>query len=629
MKTVLIPFVLCFVLTFNIQKKESFEDVENRVQQTFFSLPLKSLPDAYKLKKLADDNSQKQTAYKYLGFIYDLTGQPDSARYYLNKRLDFTKEHFPKELPYFESVISYCNWGIEYVDGNILIYELTTALSEIDSKKYERQKGLIYMLIGDVFLRENDLQKASDYYDKCFSMIEGEYVVVDYYYRKSDIAIKRNEYNKARSLLQKGISHLKDKNVYIYPSYLNKLGYISIKQGDYKQAEVFLKKSLTYQRANQFRTFTAKTYLYLAYLEKERMSAEEINYLNKALFFGENDPVVTRDILLAFYSYYLEKKARKKADEYLEKYKTVSDSIFNTEKARIKLDLESRYQLSQNKKEILHQENIIKNDKKVKKLYVIVLGLSGVIILILIVSFRIKIKNHKKNEKIRQLFNDEKLKTAMNTQKTELIKEKVKAKMEERERLSLELHDGIANEISAFKFSLSSEENIDNEFFEKTINKIDQLYIQVRELSHKLNPDSIIEVEFSQLIRKICLIGESSGIKIHQNILIEENFDDIEENILLNTYRIFQELINNIIKHAKATEAWIDLLELENELLLEVKDNGVGIEHSSKSGIGLKNIKKRVSNLKGTFSITSLEGTRITINIPKHTIKLDRTPENH
>ena len=67
---------------------------------------------------------------------------------------------------------------------------------------------------------------------------------------------------------------------------------------------------------------------------------------------------------------------------------------------------------------------------------------------------------------------------------------------------------------------------------------------------------------------------------------------------------------------AKATKATIEVLESKDSILLEVSDNGVGIENNHKTGIGLKNIKKRVAILNGIITISATKGTKISISIP-------------
>lgn len=607
---------LLFCLNSFAQTSDNFKTVEKRVSNIFFQAPEKAKSDAYLLEKIANTNEEKQVAYKFLGYVFDLTGKVDSARFYLNKRLDFTNKHFNKQLPYYESVISYVNWGLDYISSDILIEKLTSALNTMEYGEFQQQKGLMYMLMGDILLRENDLDNANIYFDKSFKLIKSKYAPIDYYLRKGKIAILKNDYANAETFLNKGLNIDEATTTYTYPNFLNMLGYISIMQGKLIQARGYLNQSLSYQEKNNFKTFTAKTYLHLALLAKEENSSNEKELLDKALEYSKNDAIVTKDIYLAYKGFYERKKLFKQEQLYLRKFTSLNDSIFNSEKAKIKLDLEWRYKLNESKKEIKYKEQIIQDDKEIKKLYTVALVLLALLIIALIVVFRTKVKAHHKNRKIQKLLHDEQLKSTLENQRTEIIKEKIKAQAKERERLSLELHDGIASEISALKLSLSNPKNATNPLINSTVNKIDQLYHEVRNLSHNLNPDSITEIAFTQLVHKIATVAENSGIDVRKNIVISKKIDDLNENTLLNLYRILQELINNLVKHSKATKTTIEVLESNDSILLEVSDNGVGIDNNQKSGIGLKNIQKRVAILNGTLTISSTKGTKVSINIP-------------
>ncbi|MFD0964874.1 ATP-binding protein [Pseudofulvibacter geojedonensis] len=607
---------LLFCLHSYAQISDDFKTVEKRISNIFFQAPEKAKSDAYLLKEIAKTNEEKQIAYKFLSYVYDLTGKEDSARFYLNKRLNFAKKHFNKQLPYYESVISYVNWGLDYIASDILIEKLTSALNTMEYEEFQQQKGLMYMLMGDILLRENDLDNASAYFDKSFKLIKSKYAPIDYYLRKGKISILKNDYINAENFLHKGLSIDEATTTYTYPNFLNMLGYISIMQGKLVKARSYLNKSLRYQEKNNFKTFTAKTYLNLALLAREENSNTEKELLDKALEYSKNEPIVTKDIYLAYKGFYERNKQLKQEQIYLKKFTSLNNSIFNSEKAKIKLDLESRYKLNESEKEIKYKEQIIQDDKKIKKLYSVALILLLLLFITLIIVFRTKIKAHNKNRKIQKLLHDEQLKSTLENQRIEIIKEKIKAQAEERERLSLELHDGIASEISALKLSLSNPKNATNPLINSTINKIDQLYHEVRNLSHNLNPDSVTEIAFTQLVNKITDIVKNNGIQVHKNIVISTKIDDLNENTLLNLYRILQELINNLVKHSKATRATIEVLENNKSILLEVSDNGIGIDNKHKFGIGLKNIQKRVSVLNGTIIISSVKGTKVSISIP-------------
>ncbi|MGL5112797.1 MAG: sensor histidine kinase, partial [Flavobacterium sp.] len=106
-----------------------------------------------------------------------------------------------------------------------------------------------------------------------------------------------------------------------------------------------------------------------------------------------------------------------------------------------------------------------------------------------------------------------------------------------------------------------------------------------------------------------------------------EFFNDLEtstrfeESFEMKLYFIVSELLNNILKHSKATAAKVYLTENKQQLIITVQDNGKGFDSQDKKsleGFGLNRIKARINNLKGKFFITSQanQGTTITLLIP-------------
>jgi signal transduction histidine kinase len=113
----------------------------------------------------------------------------------------------------------------------------------------------------------------------------------------------------------------------------------------------------------------------------------------------------------------------------------------------------------------------------------------------------------------------------------------------------------------------------------------------------------------------------SSTNTIHADLEIvgmEERLNPTLETVL---FRVFQELITNIIRHAKARQLSIQLIRHEQELVLVIEDDGVGFDSSqskNSEGVGLKNIRSRVEYFKGQVHIDSTpdKGTTITVEIP-------------
>ncbi len=213
---------------------------------------------------------------------------------------------------------------------------------------------------------------------------------------------------------------------------------------------------------------------------------------------------------------------------------------------------------------------------------------------------------------------------------TESIQSIIAGQEIERRRIAREIHDGIGPLLSYSKLELDAfldeyvEQNKDIPD-EKLINirqTLDSITNDLRDLSHHLIPRLLEEFglfsAFNSLITKLNNTIKSK-IEFYCNIDSSTRFDpDLE----LNLYRCGQELVNNAVKHAKASEILVQLIKHDHSIVLMVEDDGVGFEQNDNNpehyGIGLTNIKTRVRTLKGAFIIESRinKGTTASIEVP-------------
>jgi signal transduction histidine kinase len=196
----------------------------------------------------------------------------------------------------------------------------------------------------------------------------------------------------------------------------------------------------------------------------------------------------------------------------------------------------------------------------------------------------------------------------------------------ERQRVSRELHDGLGQYLIAIKLKL---ENIITqqyrgekepllevqEMFNKTIDEI-------RKISDNLMPSILKEFGIETALRNLCkMVSYTSGINIQFESLSLKKRPDVRTSIYL--YRISQEALNNVVKHANASEVTLQLLELGRQIQLIIEDNGKGFnfDHNFKSmGNGIFNMRERTDILGGSFVLHSLpgKGTKIEIKITLH-----------
>ncbi|MCX6267706.1 MAG: sensor histidine kinase [Bacteroidetes bacterium] len=194
----------------------------------------------------------------------------------------------------------------------------------------------------------------------------------------------------------------------------------------------------------------------------------------------------------------------------------------------------------------------------------------------------------------------------------------------ERQRLSRELHDGIGQSLIAIKLRLENllyqEGNDIRTSIQELKNYFDQIIDEVRRISNNLMP-SVLEV-FSIPIAFRNLFSETeehSGLRIHFEA--KGNFDDLDKKLKTYIYRLTQEALNNIVKHAEAREVRVNLTRNTVQLTLVIQDDGKGFlldKVGKDGGNGIHNMRERASLLQGQIDIRSApsKGTTITLNVP-------------
>lgn len=198
------------------------------------------------------------------------------------------------------------------------------------------------------------------------------------------------------------------------------------------------------------------------------------------------------------------------------------------------------------------------------------------------------------------------------------------AREAERSRIAKDLHDGIGGLLSGVRISLAniqSRLNLkqdDELIFERSMDMLDGSMQELRRVAHAMSPPSLEVFGLKTALRDyVETVNSMKTVKtIFQAIGDERRFEKEQELII---YRVIQELINNVFKHAQATECLVQVSYLSDYLSITVEDNGKGFDMNKESnGMGWSNIRQRVEFLKGTFDLhsSSSSGTSVQINIP-------------
>ncbi len=196
---------------------------------------------------------------------------------------------------------------------------------------------------------------------------------------------------------------------------------------------------------------------------------------------------------------------------------------------------------------------------------------------------------------------------------------------EERRRVARELHDDVSQrlaliEIHGEQTEREMEEN--PEFAHQKLRelraKIGELSRDVRSISHRLHPATIEDLGLASALRSL-----TEEFRARERMITTFAQQDLPENIptglAIGLYRIAQEALRNVAKHAGQTHVKVSLRGGNNHLVLQVTDSGIGFDmEGARSGLGLISMQERARHLNAAFSIESMlgEGTKVTVDVP-------------
>lgn len=205
----------------------------------------------------------------------------------------------------------------------------------------------------------------------------------------------------------------------------------------------------------------------------------------------------------------------------------------------------------------------------------------------------------------------------------------LKGEETERSRLARDLHDGLGGLLSGAKIAFnninndSSDTNCTNEEFVHAMGLLDTSINELRRIARNLLPETLVKLGLKSSIEDFCSeIGRMTPL----NIIFQfyGNFERVDSNLELNAFRVIQELVNNVIKHANASQLLVQMLQEPGRLCFVVQDNGTGFSLHNESvlkGIGLSTVRSRVDALNGKMEMTSTPGTgtECTVEFPVQT----------
>lgn len=550
---------------------------------------------------------------KKKGAIFFYEGNTDSALHYFKNSLTIY-EGLNDSL---EIIKAYNNIGAISLKTRKLDQAISYFFKCLffDEKKNDlRAIATDYNNIGSALTDKKDFLAAQTYLRKAIKGFEKFHDTVKIARAKinlGNIHISQKQYKDAINLLNGLYSVLSEReNPDEYGLLLNNLGICYMELNEYDRALDLFNKSLEIKKKYSLEKDLANTLgnIGITY-SKQRNYTQAIKYSLEVekLAIATGELEVQKNARVILTECYLKTNQSNLAFESFQILKELNETFYNLNSAQQVAEIQTKYETEkkENENKLLLQQNdikqleIIANEQKIKsKNITIIILIISILLITIIVLWWINLTNLRKKEKELAL---------------------VQKIQKEKERISRDLHDNVGGQLSYVLYSLdgiTSRDSKKQEEISKSINdSVRQVISNLRETIWAINDENIPIQDFSDKLKvytRTIFRHSAVEVKFQEKI---ENSITLNSLVGLNLFRICQEIINNVFKHADASVVTINI-ESAEKISVTISDNGKGFELGSENeGYGLTNIKKRAEETGIAVEMNSVKGIGVTYKL--------------
>lgn len=604
---------------------------------------IQSFKNAFEALKLAESiNYERGIAHAKMAIgnaymdYYDL----DKAMQYLKEAIE-VGERVWHENPSVENTkllaTSKYNLAVNYMNTNRheeetkLVEEVIPMVQQLKDTAFlaniHNNLGITYMnlaqypqALSNLIKSENLFSKTTDTKKAIFNKL----IFVNLYYNMDSIEAIPQKLKQAKTLLeitpestdwhlyhtQKGLYHLKKKE------YNNAIA-------EYGQSMQLLKENKLHVNVAPLLQNYAKAY------ELSGRYKKAIEYINRYIEDAESNS----KLLNTFQGYYKRSQYEAASNNYENAYNDllfaidVYDSIEVQKSVRQLNEFELKYETAKKEKEILslQKENsekalALEKRKSQTYLYGIIIAVLAFVLFLGYLGYRSKLKQQRRKERKYE----QEMVALKHKQEADIYSAMIEGQEKERKRLAIDLHDGLGGRLSGISLNLSKLDkdepnNYPKKALQKVIKDLDTSLSELRSIARNMMPETLMKFGLEAALKDYCSSMNNAQTTTTLQFYGEEN--DIEIGQKVTIYRVIQELINNAIKHAKASEILVQFIRENDQIDITVEDNGVGMSEEvieiGTDGMGLTNLRTRVAYLKGNLEFHSElnEGTTVNVNL--------------
>lgn len=619
---------------------EAIKILTSNAGQNRYTKPTRKLiTKAIAISKESDNAEMLANSYYSLGNYHYFNAQLDSANVYLDKSFSYLPEG---KLPFVRSGILATKGGIANQNDAIsesIVYTMqareildkidTIALTEVEKRKRKGQNFVLANSLANLYNKTEDFETSLVYYsianEAALSMGDNRAAGV-ITSNKGNLLLKMSREEEALEAFKEGKA-LKLKGgaspISVAFTELN-IGTAYVKLNQDKKAMSSLNNALNIFEEKNYETGIAEALpergilfikqgkfdLAIADCEKAKSLIEVINV-----------PDLMSKACECLYDAYKRKGNFEKALNNFEMFTVARDSVINEKNIKSLTQIEMQYDFNKKQEE---QEEILQKEKRLKRNILIGLVTLAVFSIIIIAFLRKRMQYKNKLAIQTEALQQQKITELQQKNKLVAMNSMIEGQEAERLRIAKDLHDSLGGLLSTVKAHFTTIQNeieqlSELNLTEKTNDLIDEACIEVRRISHNMMPHALSISGLQGAIEDVATHLTEQGYGVTLEITnLPATIEPTKEVMI---YRLVQEIISNIRKHAEAKNILIQLVGHQQEINLLVEDDGKGFnleEAIAKGGLGLKSINSRVAYLDGSIDWDTQpnNGTSLTINIP-------------
>lgn len=607
-----------------VKKANTYQLLISELQEQNPQVTRKLIAELYDLSNKIHYPLGIANAYFQQGIYYNLEGKFDSLRYYAEKCLETSRQYqMVSAQAQGNQLLGVYYWQTgKYPESTN--YHLK-ALKIREGLKDEAGIGSSLSSLGAVSFSNNQPELAKQYAQKALltgRKIKDEKLVLKTLHLLANISGSAGDYQQALKYDTEALEICaKTNNRRGFSEVYSNMATCYFFMGQYDASLHYHSKVLEIDRFFKDDKQIGDTYFNMAGVYHQKKDYQKaILLLNEAikLFESSSYPYGLRQAYQLLSQIYQDTHDYKRALLAHQQYVRVANQISNEKNEKHIAELNIQYETEKKEQQLqaLNQQVTIQKLELVQRntFLAIIIGLFFISIMLgYLIYNRRKIKARAQ------------LQEAIHHQQNLAALGILGAEERERRRIASELHDGVGQTLSCALMnfnSLFSHVSLNQEHAgqaQKALALLSESYDEMRSISHQMIPHVLMKDGLSSAIRELVQRIDLQTIRIQLEISgLDRRLDQQVETGL---YRVTQEAVNNVMKHARASHLTIQLLKDVEGISLSIEDNGCGFDPAhiaQKEGIGLKNIYSRIAFLKGTVDLQSApgKGTLLMIHLP-------------